>query len=201
MKLASWKILSLAFLNWDSQQGRDLAMSGCIKQKFQLGQSCSYIIRKVWYHQIWIQNNLGFMVLILMYRLTCSCMFGLIFWVARSRGGHVADGDLIGEHRIMRHSLELNHLVTRFTKTSVTGKSFSEALILELLTHNMRLFIEFPEKYKFRTCCVQILFWMSKQKDIFCTQHFFGNSLNNLIMWVNWCKNEGFWKRFICIYV
>ena len=107
-------------LNWDSEQCRDLAMSGCIKQKSQLGQSYSYIIRNVWYHQIWIQNNLGFMVLILMYRLTCSCMFGLIFWVARSRGGHVADGDLIGEHRIMRHSLELNHLVTKFTKASIT---------------------------------------------------------------------------------
>ena len=53
-------------LNWDSQQGRDLAMSGRNKQKFQLGQSYSYIRRKVWYHQIWIQNDLGFMVLILM---------------------------------------------------------------------------------------------------------------------------------------
>ena len=31
------------------------------KLKFQLGQSYSYIMRKVWYHQIWIQNNLGFM--------------------------------------------------------------------------------------------------------------------------------------------
>ena len=54
--------LSLAFLNWDSQQGRDLATSGCNIKKIQLGQSYSYIMRKVWYHQIWIQNNLGFMV-------------------------------------------------------------------------------------------------------------------------------------------
>ena len=45
--------LSLAFQNWDSQQGRDLATSGCNRQKFQLGQSYSYL------------NNLGFMVLIL----------------------------------------------------------------------------------------------------------------------------------------
>ena len=29
------------------------------------GQSYSYIMRKVWYHQIWIQNYLGFIVLIL----------------------------------------------------------------------------------------------------------------------------------------
>ena len=36
----------------------------------QLGQSYSYIMRKVWYHQIWIQNNLGFMVLILTYICT-----------------------------------------------------------------------------------------------------------------------------------
>ena len=51
----------------DSQQGRDLATSGCNRQKFQLGQS--YIMWKVWHHQIWIQNNLGFLVLILIYIL------------------------------------------------------------------------------------------------------------------------------------
>ena len=43
----------------------------------------------------------------------------------------------------------------------------SEALILESVNpqYDERLFIEFPEKYKIRTCCVQILFWMSKQKQ------------------------------------
>ena len=43
---------------------------------------------------------------------------------------------------------------------SNTGKSFSEALILESVNpqYDERLFIEFPEKYKFTTCCVQILF-------------------------------------------
>ena len=40
-------------------------MSGHNKQKFHLSQSYSYILSKVWYHQIWIQNTLGFMVLIL----------------------------------------------------------------------------------------------------------------------------------------
>ena len=32
------------------------------KQKFQLGQFYFYIIRKVWYHQIWTQNYIGFIV-------------------------------------------------------------------------------------------------------------------------------------------
>ena len=43
---------------------------------------------------------------------------------------------------------------------SFTGKYFSEALILESVNpqYDKRLFIEFPEKYKFTTCCVQILF-------------------------------------------
>ena len=38
------------------------------------------------------------------------------------------------------------------------GKYVSEALILESLNpqYDKRLFIEFLEKYKFRTCCVQI---------------------------------------------
>ena len=34
-------IWPLAFQNWDSQQGRDLATSECNRQKFQLGQSYS----------------------------------------------------------------------------------------------------------------------------------------------------------------
>ena len=71
----------------------------------------------------------------------------------------------------------------------VTGKSFSEALILASVNpqYDMRLFIEFPEKYKFRTCCVQKLFFLfciDIQNNI-CTQHdlnlyFSGNSMNNL---------------------
>ena len=41
-----------------------------------------------------------------------------------------------------------------------TGKSVSEALILESVKpqYDERLFIELQEKYRFRTCCVQILF-------------------------------------------
>ena len=68
-----------------------------------------------------------------------------------------------------------------------TGKSFSGALIFASVNpqYDKILFIEFPKKYKFTTCCVQILFWMSKQKNNFCTQHvvnlyFSGNSMNNL---------------------
>ena len=50
-----------------------------------------------------------------------------------------------------------------------TGKSFSEALILESVNpqYEERLLIDLQEKYKFRRYCVQILFWMSKQKTIF----------------------------------
>ena len=84
---------------------------------------------------------------------------------------------------------------------SFTGKSFSEALILESVNpqYDKRLFIEFPEKYKFRTCCVQklfllFLFWQCSELV------FFGefNEQSLVILWVNWCKNEGFWKRFTC---
>ena len=64
----------------------------------------------------------------------------------------------------------------------------SKALILESVNpqYDKRLSIQFPEKYKFTTCCVQILFWMSKQKqkNNSCTQHvvnlyFSWNSINN----------------------
>ena len=59
--------LTLWNQNWDSQQGRELATSGSNNFFFQFCQSYSYVNRKVWYHQIWIPNNLDFMVLILMY--------------------------------------------------------------------------------------------------------------------------------------
>ena len=43
---------------------------------------------------------------------------------------------------------------------NLVTKSLSEPLILESVNpqYDERLFIEFHEKYKFRTCCVQILF-------------------------------------------
>ena len=63
---------------WDSQQGRDIATSGCNKIKFQSGQSYSYIMREVWYHQSGIQNYLGFIVSDLIYiprlvNVVCEC--------------------------------------------------------------------------------------------------------------------------------
>ena len=48
--------------NWPSQQDRKLAKSGSNKNIFQFCQSYSYVNRKVWYHQIWIPNNLGIIV-------------------------------------------------------------------------------------------------------------------------------------------
>ena len=58
------------------------------------------------------------------------------------------------------------------------GKSFSGALILESINpqYDERLFIEFDEKYKFTTCCVQNLFVFCFCFDIqnsTCTQHLF----------------------------
>ena len=41
------------------------------------------------------------------------------------------------------------------------------------------------KQYLYTTCCVLI----------FCRE-FNGQSL--VTLWVNWCKNEGFWKRFTC---
>ena len=42
-----------------------------------------------------------------------------------------------------------------------TGKSMSEALIVESVNpqYDGRLFIDFQEKYKFTTCCIQKLFF------------------------------------------
>ena len=52
-----------------------------------------------------------------------------------------------------------------------TGKSFSEALILALVNpqHDEILFIESPEKYKFRTCCVHIVLNVKTIKQLLYT--------------------------------
>ena len=67
--VVSWRVLSL--LCWLSQYrkaklrqptGQRLSNVRVQRKKIQLGHSYSYINRKVWYHQICIQNNIGFMV-------------------------------------------------------------------------------------------------------------------------------------------
>ena len=57
-------------------------------------------------------------------------------------------------------SRQNKYLLTYNIQLYDTGKSFSEALILESVNpqYDKRLFNEFPEKYKIKTCCVQILF-------------------------------------------
>ena len=75
----------LAQFCWDSQHGRELAKSGSNKNKFQFYQSYSYVNKKLWYHQIWIPNNLGFIVSDLTY-IPClhrTTWFWLLLWSAR----------------------------------------------------------------------------------------------------------------------
>ena len=67
----------------------------------------------------------------------------------------------------------------------LTGKSFSEALILESINpqYDERLFIEFPENM---LCTNIVLNVKTKTKNNFCTEHvvnlyFSGNSMNNLL--------------------
>ena len=52
--------------------------------------------------------------------------------------------------------------------------------------YDNRLLIELQEKYKFRTCCVQKLFFCFDIQNNICTQHvlnlyFSGDSMNNLL--------------------
>ena len=74
-----------------------------------------------------------------------------------------------------------------------TSKSVSEALIFESVNpqYDEKLFIQFPEKYKIKTFCVQILFWMSKQKQkTICglTDARMRASEKDLPVWMNFCK-------------
>ena len=49
--------------------------------------------------------------------LTCSRMFRLFLGIATANSIHIPDIDLIGEHRVMGHTLKLNHTVTEILKT------------------------------------------------------------------------------------
>ena len=53
----------------------------------------------------------------------------------------------------------------------------------------------------YKNCC--FCFCFDIQKNI-CTSHVFFRKFNGqylVILWVNWFKNESFWKRFTCKYV
>ena len=59
--------------------------------------------------------------------------------------------------------------------------------------YDERFFIEFPEKY--RTCCVQILFWMSKQKKqtflyTTCCELVFSGEFNKQSLVIMWVKKK-----------
>ena len=66
--------------------------------------------------------------------------------------------------RCIRLDKEINRM-------SDKGKSLSEALIIASVNpqHDKRLFIEFPNKYRFRTCCVQKLFFCFDIQNNICT--------------------------------
>ena len=73
------------------------------------------------------------------------------------------------------------------------GKSVSEALIFESVNpqNDEKLFIEFPEKYKFRTSCFECQNKNKKQKQFLYTTCselvFFGefNEQSHITLWVN----------------
>ena len=85
-----WYQTFLSQFCWASQQGRELATSGSNRKKIQFCQSYSYVNRKVWYHQIWIPNNLGFIVSDLTY--ICRYIFFLSLCLFLSVCVHAGKG-------------------------------------------------------------------------------------------------------------
>ena len=92
----------------------------------------------------------------------------------KSRGN-----DILQPHRTLEGSWWLLHCPRTFDQNmesskchSDTCKSVSEALSFESVNpqYDEGLFIESPEKYKFRTCCEQKLFFCFCFDNI-CTQH------------------------------
>ena len=108
-------------------------MSGHNKQKFQLGQSYSYITKKVYYHQIWIQKNLGFMVLtlihkyIMKYFLSNALMFQpfnlhLDFWKFLINSPFVISKGQLKTYWLYKEPITCFHLCQYRTTDLVTKK-------------------------------------------------------------------------------
>ena len=78
-------------------------------------------------------------------------------------------------------------------KIIVQVNIFQKLSFLNQLTHNMTrdCSIEFPQKYKFTTCCVQILFWMSKQKKTVFVHIMFWTCVIRGIKWTISCHIVG----------
>ena len=88
-----------------------------------------------------------------------------------------------------------------------TGKSLQEALILWSTNpqYDKRFFVDLPGQYMKTKAqnmlCTQIVFCFYIQNNL-CTQHvlnWYINEQSFVILWVSWCENKCFWKRFTCI--
>ena len=86
---------------------------------------------------------------------------------------------------------------------------FQKPSFLHKLTHNMTrdCSLSSPkntssQQLVYKNCFFLFLFWHSKQYlyTTCCQLVFFleFNEQSLVILWVNWWKNEGFWKRFTC---
>ena len=64
LSLTCW-LSQFSFSKLRQPTGQILCNVRVQQKKIQLGQSYSYIMRKVWHHQVWIQHYVGFIVLIL----------------------------------------------------------------------------------------------------------------------------------------
>ena len=98
-------------------------------------------------------------------------------------------------------------LLPRTFLSVCTGKSFSGALILASVNPQYEKIVHWiPRKIQLHNMlCTKIhsffiLFWHSKQYlyTTCCELVFFGefNEQSLVILWVNWFKNERFWKIF-----
>ena len=101
-------------------------------------------------------------------------LFGCFFIIGRIRltkmissSGKICKYFLLAFNSFFTSLKDLIFLITFSNSTSaeLQVNLFQKLSFLNQLTHNMTRYcsLNFPKKYKFTTCCVQILFWMSKQ--------------------------------------
>ena len=105
-------------------------------------------------------------------------------------------------HGIQQQPRWVCHYRHHKTKHNCTGKSLSEALTFTSIIpqNDTRLFMDLPVQYMKTTCAEHVLAMFCPCSVLVVFICWTGNSMNNLlsILWVGWCKNKCFWKRFTC---
>ena len=135
----------------------------------------------------------------------------LLSWFVNFKTGEKKFGKMPHLHTSPRVTINLHFKPLKGEESKLLQVNLLQNLsFLNQLTHNMTRDCSLISKkntssqHVLYKNCFLFLFWHSKQYlyTTRCDLVFFleFNEQSLVLLWVNWCKNEGFWKRFTCTF-